>query len=248
MGSLQRCAEGNTYMTQLQGQKCCMKFNGSRQGFQSHSRKTHQWDFFPKCVVCVLVRLTDDCEVFTIFCSHCCAPSPPSWEKHGWNDLGIKHPLSDLGIKHPWFDPVARLGGFSIFNVFWIEHGLTPKMCRRQYIHDPMQGQKCCMKFNGSRQGFQSHSRKTHKYIYTYKYIYRLGSKNIHTLLCCGGCSKELLYYLFQMFTCSWPCVDFLCMVWPQIIPKLIPYASAENGSSDINAIFLEHFDVSIDM
>ena len=78
------------------------------------------------------------------------------------NDLGIKHPLSDLGIKHPWFDPVARLGGFSIFNVFWIEHGLTPKMCRRQYIHDPMQGQKCCMKFNGSRQGFQSHSRKTH--------------------------------------------------------------------------------------
>ena len=84
------------------------------------------------------------------------------------NDLGIKHPLSDLGIKHPWFDPVARLGGFSIFNVFWIEHGLTPKMCRRQYIHDPMQGQKCCMKFNGSRQGFQSHSRKTHKYIYIY--------------------------------------------------------------------------------
>ena len=62
-------------------------------------------------------------------------------------------------------DPVARLGGFSIFYVFWIEHGLIPKMCRRQYIHDPMQGQKCCMKFNGSRQGFQSHSRKTHKSI-----------------------------------------------------------------------------------
>ena len=63
-------------------------------------------------------------------------------------------------------DPVARLGGFSIFYVFWIEHGLIPKMCRRQYIHDPMQGQKCCMKFNGSRQGFQSHSKKTHKLIY----------------------------------------------------------------------------------
>ncbi len=36
----------------------------------------------------------------------------------------------------------ARLGGFSIFSFIWIKQGLTPELCRRQYIHVPMQEQK----------------------------------------------------------------------------------------------------------
>ena len=78
--------------------------------------------------------------------------------------------------------------------------------------------------------------------IYIYKYIYRLGSKNIHTLLCCGGCSKELLY--IYTYTVHIPDVYLQLTLCGFSLHGMAPKSCLNSylthllkmGSSDINA------------
>ena len=85
-------------------------------------------------------------------------------------------------------------------------------------------------------------------YIRTYRYIY-IGLVARTSTLCCVVVDAARNCYIIS-FRCL-PAVDlvwiFFAWYGPQIMTKLIPYASAENGSSDINAMFVEHFGVNKD-